>query len=138
MVRTLRKAAGRVGEAAETSHDLAERRGSLLRQALEIHQAHGDAPRPVCGVGAVDAAWRTRGEAELAAEDERLREHRERSQWLSVTRSAAEELAHRVPTPSYQEPFTLAHPAGSAGCRGVVVAARAGRHGAGRPPGDDL
>ncbi|GAA5038722.1 AAA family ATPase [Actinopolymorpha pittospori] len=106
VVRTLREAGAQAATAGETSSQLAERRASLLRQALEIHQAHGDARCPVCGVGDLDAAWHTRVEAELATED--LREHRDRVQRLSTVRSAAEELAHGVPTPRYQGPFTLA------------------------------
>ncbi|MBE1603729.1 hypothetical protein [Actinopolymorpha pittospori] len=60
------------------------------------------------GVGDLDRVWRRRVEAELADEDERLREHRDRAERLRIARSAAEELARRVPTLSYQGPFTLA------------------------------
>lgn len=38
----------------------------LLETALAEHSDHGDQPCPVCGTGSLDAAWRSRAEAQVA------------------------------------------------------------------------
>ena len=64
--------AGRLQAAVETTRDMAatdagraERIAGLLQQSLDLHEAQGDQPCPVCGDGTLDSAWRERTEGEI-------------------------------------------------------------------------
>ncbi|GAA2760146.1 ATP-binding protein [Actinopolymorpha rutila] len=105
--RDLRVAAEDLSAAEGTAEAVAERRTTLLREALKLHGDHGDGSCPVCGEGTLDAAWRTRVEEELTREDERLREQRERRRRLDAARTAVEELIRGVEAPSYQGQTSL-------------------------------
>lgn len=56
---TLRQAAVAVDETRTTDAERARLTADLLEQALSFHDHVGDRSCPVCGAGAIDAAWRT-------------------------------------------------------------------------------
>lgn len=94
---SLRAAIGAVAETSGTSVDLAERRITLLRQVLELHEHQGDVPCPVCGVGTLDESWRAHVETELAQEDRELQRLRRARVRLGEARRAAHDLIAAVP-----------------------------------------
>lgn len=60
------KAVSTVAEQTDTEAGRSRRMIDLLQTALDEHAEHGDSPCPVCGVGSMDAAWRSQAEAQLA------------------------------------------------------------------------
>ncbi|MET7666787.1 AAA family ATPase [Micromonospora luteifusca] len=56
----LADAAAHFVELSTTRAGTADRAAQLLRMAVAFHDEHGESPCPVCGSGALDAAWRTR------------------------------------------------------------------------------
>jgi hypothetical protein len=87
----LREAAAAFGDAG-TRDGAAGRRIELLRQALDLQNAHGaDQPCPVCGTGVLDARWRAAVATEIADEDaesRRLRAARQEA-GMAVARPCA-------------------------------------------------
>ena len=65
-VGALRIAIVAMPDGADATLDVAARRSGLLREALDLHAAHGDRPCPVCGAAELNTAWRARAERELA------------------------------------------------------------------------
>lgn len=94
----LRAAADAVPPGGGAAADLATRRGRLLREALDLHAAHGDRPCPVCGQGGLDPAWRASVEAELA--DGTLDELHAASEILAGRRAAVERLLDPISLPT--------------------------------------
>jgi hypothetical protein len=92
----LRAAVSEVAEQSGTLLDMAERRAQLLRLALDLHEQHGDADCPVCGVGRLDAEWRERINTELSDEDERLRVLRQARQQLTERRRTVQQVIDSV------------------------------------------
>lgn len=91
----IRTAADRVADASTADATSAAAVMTLLRAALNHHTAHGDEPCPVCGVGALDATWRSRTGAEI----ERLQHRQTDLQNATAQLDAAVEAARRLVTP---------------------------------------
>ena len=67
------KLSGLAGTEAEQAEQLVQ----LLQRALEHHRRHGDEPCPVCGLGTLDADWRTSTEKQVARLSESASRYRE-------------------------------------------------------------
>ncbi|PRX50870.1 RecF/RecN/SMC family protein [Prauserella shujinwangii] len=102
VARSLREAAEAVAREQRSASEDADRRATLLREALEFHEHRGDGPCPVCGQGALDGAWRQRVEHELSSERERIERRRAAHRLLEQVRQQTHELlraVHRPPDP---------------------------------------
>lgn len=86
----------------------AERRTALLRDALGVHDDSGDGPCPVCAIGTLDDAWRSRVEAELAQSDARTAEYRAAGLRLAAAERSARDAASSwralAPVPAHALP----------------------------------
>jgi len=91
-VRELRSAVGLVADQSDRSLALAESRTTLLAQAVDLHTQHGDMACPVCGDGALDQAWHTRVDEELARDNADLKRLRDAHSALRQRRGNALEL----------------------------------------------
>lgn len=106
-VTALRQAIGTVAEHGEYSLELLEQRTALLAQAVALHARHGDMACPVCGQGALDAAWHDRVARELdrgSAERAKLKASRAE---LARVRNDAHTLVSQVPALAVPEGFDL-------------------------------
>ncbi|HEY9392060.1 MAG TPA: AAA family ATPase, partial [Mycobacteriales bacterium] len=92
ITEALREATDALVVSSTETVDLAERRTALLRDAVALHEQHGQMPCPVCGVGTLDGPWLTRAQTELSGEDDRLRELRQARERLAARRRAVAEL----------------------------------------------
>jgi hypothetical protein len=70
----IRAAADRVADVSTADATSAAAVMALLQAALDHHTAHGDELCPVCGTGALDAAWRGHTATEIERLQERLTE----------------------------------------------------------------
>ncbi len=105
--QALRDAAKAHADASVVSIDIADRRARLLREALAFHEHHGDGQCPVCGQGALDAAWRAKVTTELGAEDEDLARYRAASRRLTQARENVRTLLNTTPSPAQPGRFVL-------------------------------
>ena len=96
ITEALREATDALVVSSTETVDLAERRTALLRDAVALHEQHGQMPCPVCGVGTLDEPWLTRAQTELSGEDDRLRELRQARERLAARRRAVAELVGSV------------------------------------------
>ena len=89
----LRSAAAGLAALEGTAAERAARTASLLRAALDFHAEHGDQPCPICGVGALDADWRSSADADAS------RFETEAASWQVAQRSAGavNETVRRLP-----------------------------------------
>lgn len=90
------------------SVEQAERRMTLLQQALEFHQHEGDVHCPVCGAGRLDARWRQQAEQELVGERADISRRRAARSVLNSAQSSVVELTKAVVRPTPPEHLTLA------------------------------
>lgn len=79
---------GLIGTEAEQAEHLVQ----LLQRALEHHSQHGDEPCPVCGVGTMDADWRTSTERQVARLGDSARRYQEAKGRLKRAVDAARAL----------------------------------------------
>lgn len=104
----LREATDALVVSSTETADLAERRTALLRDAVALHEQHGQMPCPVCGVGTLDGGWLTRAQTELSGEDDRFRELGQARERLAARRRAVAELVGSVPALPSSGRFELA------------------------------
>lgn len=90
--QALREALEESVSTADAALDAADRRSTLLREAVALHGHDGDGDCPVCGAGFLDDGWRTRVLADLEATDARLTAQRGVRQRLQQARTRVSEL----------------------------------------------
>lgn len=108
IARSLRREADVVAREQQAATEVADRRATLLREALEFHEHRGDGPCPVCGQGSLDGAWRQRVELELSAERERIERRREAKRRLEQAGQRAQDLLRSARRPEDPGRFALA------------------------------
>jgi DNA repair exonuclease SbcCD ATPase subunit len=92
----IREATQNVADSADVVLKLLAERTELVKKALEFHE-HGDAACPVCGVGTLDAQWKSNATDELQEAQKQLAGLKEARTSLSQTNSAASALIKPPP-----------------------------------------
>ncbi|GAA1233150.1 ATP-binding protein [Prauserella halophila] len=106
-VGELRGAAGAWAELADQAATLADRRTTLLRNALDVHAHEGDIECPVCGEGTLDDAWRQQVEDALEAERAESQQRRATGDRLERARRRLADVVDGVLIPATPEQFSL-------------------------------
>jgi len=95
-VAKLRAATQNVADVTDVALKLLAERTDLVKKALQFHE-HGDARCPVCGVGTLDAQWKSNATTELHDAEQQLAGLEEARTSLSQTNSAASALIKPLP-----------------------------------------
>ncbi|MEQ3554642.1 AAA family ATPase [Pseudonocardia nematodicida] len=100
-LRSARETHGRIATDEARS---ADETATLLRAALHHHDGHGDGSCPVCGSGALDAAWHDRAAARAGELEASAVALRTATRELDEARAAAAALVAPLPEPALSAP----------------------------------